>query len=63
MFQIRIKASSEGVTPVYLPGGHVPQGKNCIVQSFTAALVSKGKQELVFSVSDFSVVLLNVNEG
>lgn len=41
----------------------MPPGKNCIVQSFTAALLSEGKQELVFSASDFSVVLLNVNEG
>lgn len=56
------KGFREGVTPVYLPEGHVSPGKSCIVQSFTAALVSKGKLELVFSVSDFSVVLLNVNE-
>lgn len=41
----------------------MPQGKNCIVQSFTVALVSKGKQELVFSVSHFTVVLLNVNDS
>lgn len=57
------KGFREGVTPVYLPEGRVPPGKNCIVQSFTAALVSEGKLELVFSVSDFPVVLLNVNEG
>lgn len=63
VFQIRIKASSRGCNSCYLPEGHVPQGKNCIVQSFTVALVSKGKQELVFSVSHFTVVLLNVNDS
>lgn len=52
----------EGVTPVYLPEGLCLKARTALFRASLLFWCQKAK-ELVFSVSDFSVVLLNVNEG